>query len=203
MPRKVHDWTAVQAYHDEGHGFVECARKFGFTKSAWNRAIERHALNITARDDRRRKYDWAEVQAHCDAGASFKQCKVMFGFCNAAWFKAVQRGALAPRNVKKSVSEVLASRSSRWCKKAKLIREGVLESRCSECGIHDWRNKPLVIQIDHVNGNKDDWRLENLRMLCPNCHSQTETFSGRNLKRPGVARIGPTAVVLSLADDPG
>ncbi|MFZ0031646.1 MAG: HNH endonuclease signature motif containing protein [Candidatus Cybelea sp.] len=109
--------------------------------------------------------------------------------------KAVQRGELKPRNSIKSISEVLASGSSRWLKKAKLIREGVLERRCTECGISEWRNKPLVIQIDHINGIKNDWHLENLRMLCPNCHSQTETFGGRNVKRAGLARRRPVRVV--------
>jgi 5-methylcytosine-specific restriction endonuclease McrA len=43
-----------------------------------------------------------------------------------------------------------------------------------------WNNKKLVLQVDHINGINDDNRLENLRFLCPNCHSQTETFSKKN-----------------------
>ena len=95
----------------------------------------------------------------------------------------MQRGEIHPRSLAKSTAEVLASRSARWCKKAKLLREGYLVNRCAECGITDWRGLPLAIQIDHINGIKDDWSLENLRMLCPNCHSQTDTFSGKNLRR--------------------
>ena len=67
--------------------------------------------------------------------------------------------------------------------KQRLIRAGILENRCEECGLTDWRGKPLSIQIDHINGIKDDHRRENLRMLCPNCHSQTETFGSRNRNR--------------------
>ena len=55
------------------------------------------------------------------------------------------------------------------------------EYRCEECGLSSWNNKHLVLELEHVNGNRRDNRKENLRILCPNCHSQTETF--RNKKR--------------------
>ena len=52
---------------------------------------------------------------------------------------------------------------------------------CSECGVGEvWNSKSLVLQLDHINGVHNDHRLENLRLLCPNCHSQTDTFCGKN-----------------------
>jgi Zn finger protein HypA/HybF involved in hydrogenase expression len=52
---------------------------------------------------------------------------------------------------------------------------------CEACKLSDnWNNKLLVLQLDHINGNSDDNRIENLRFLCPNCHSQTETFAGKS-----------------------
>jgi hypothetical protein len=54
---------------------------------------------------------------------------------------------------------------------------------CAECGQPpEWNGKPLVLQVDHVNGDPADNRPENLRFLCPNCHTQTETFAGRNCR---------------------
>lgn len=89
---------------------------------------------------------------------------------------------------------MLRSGSSRWVKKAKLLREAYLQRECFECGIAEWRGEPLAIQIDHINGVKTDWRIENLRMLCPNCHSQTPTFSGRNVKRVKTLQEGGAGV---------
>ncbi len=64
----------------------------------------------------------------------------------------------------------------------RLKRDGLLPYVCKECDINEWNNKSLTLHVDHVNGNRDDNRLENLRYLCPNCHSQTDTYCGRNRK---------------------
>lgn len=61
----------------------------------------------------------------------------------------------------------------------------ILENKCYECNLEPfWNNKFLVLQIDHINGINNDNRLENLRYLCPNCHSQTDTFTSKGLKLP-------------------
>jgi 5-methylcytosine-specific restriction endonuclease McrA len=61
--------------------------------------------------------------------------------------------------------------------KKKLINAGLIENQCSECGLKDkWNGKEIVLQLDHENGDRLDNRIENLRLMCPNCHSQTDTF---------------------------
>jgi 5-methylcytosine-specific restriction endonuclease McrA len=68
--------------------------------------------------------------------------------------------------------------------KRRLLKEGVLEEVCHECGIQEWQGKPLSLHLDHINGKSQDNRLENLRLLCPNCHSQTPTYAGKALRKP-------------------
>ena len=66
--------------------------------------------------------------------------------------------------------------------KTRLLRQNLLKYECYECKLTDWNGKKISLQLDHINGIYNDHRLENLRLLCPNCHSQTETFSGKNKK---------------------
>lgn len=76
------------------------------------------------------------------------------------------------------------SQASRSSLKLKLSQEQLLPYFCAICEmLPEWNDKPLVLIIDHINGVGDDNRVENLRWLCPNCNSQTDTFSGRNVAR--------------------
>lgn len=69
----------------------------------------------------------------------------------------------------------------------KLIEENILENCCAECGQKPyWNSKILTLQLDHINGINTDNRLENLRILCPNCHTQTENYCSKNNKENSV-----------------
>lgn len=93
---------------------------------------------------------------------------------------------LANLHKKKPLVDILVCHSNccRYHLKRRLIKEGLLSNKCDICGqIPVWNNTPLVMILDHINGIPDDNRLVNLRLLCPNCNSQTDTFSGRNNRR--------------------
>lgn len=75
------------------------------------------------------------------------------------------------------------SKYNRGHLKRRLIKEQLLINRCYICNIDPiWNDKPLILILDHINGVHDDNRLFNLRLLCPNCNSQTNTFTGKNMK---------------------
>jgi len=67
--------------------------------------------------------------------------------------------------------------------KLRLIAEGVKEAKCEWCGITEWRGKPAPLELDHVNGDRKDNRLGNLRILCPNCHAQTDNYRAKKNAR--------------------
>jgi len=65
----------------------------------------------------------------------------------------------------------------------RLIKEGILDGKCDECGLSEWRGCRLSVELDHKNGDRRDNRIENLQILCPNCHSLTPTWRGRHKKQ--------------------
>jgi hypothetical protein len=97
---------------------------------------------------------------------------------------------------KSSMTEILVKNSpySNSTVKRRIIQEGVLKYECSQCsegnlwsmredGVLLYKGNPVVLQLDHVNGDNRDNRVENLRFLCGTCHSQTDTFTGKNCKK--------------------
>lgn len=88
-------------------------------------------------------------------------------------------------------NEEIFVENSHWSNelvKQRIIKDELLEYKCQKCEIDEWQGETLVLDLDHKNGNNTDNRLTNLRFLCPNCHSQTHTYKGRN-KNSGKTKV--------------
>jgi hypothetical protein len=229
--KRKYDWTAIQAYYDQGHTLRECKAKFGFGNGAWDSAVGRgeivprsekaprvrhdtreavrelleagmsqtqaafelglskgtvcyHARQLGIEGDTRfsRRYDWTEIERAHASGMSMRECQQAFGFSTAAWHDARRRGVLKTRDPGIPIEELLVAGRprNRGHLRARLLKAGLKEERCEQCGLDEWQGQPLRVTLHHVNGDPYDNRLENLSFLCPNCHSQTPNFGGRN-----------------------
>jgi DNA-binding CsgD family transcriptional regulator len=171
---------AVADLLDQGLGIAEIARRLSVSKPT----VCYHArrLGVPSRTEFAQRFDWAEIKRVYDAGVSMRECKRRFGFSSNAWADAVRRGDIMPRSRLIPIESLLVvgRRTNRTHLKGRLIGEGLKYEQCEQCGITTWRGKPLSMQLHHVNGDGTDNRLENLVLLCANCHSQTDTYGGRN-----------------------
>ena len=71
---------------------------------------------------------------------------------------------------------------------------------CDKCKVKKWNNIQLTMELDHINGDNTDNRLENLRFLCPNCHSQTNTFRGRNVNK-GNKKVSDSVLIKAIKEN--
>ena len=163
--------------------YATISRRLGISKATV--AYHSRRLGIPAVDKCARRYDWDLVQASIDAGSTVHQLVEQFGFARASYSKAVKRGAITPRVSVTPIEQLLVAGRprQRGHLKARLISEGLKENRCERCGITEWMGQPLNMELHHVNGDGTDNRLENLQLLCGNCHTQTDNWGGRGVRR--------------------
>jgi DNA-binding CsgD family transcriptional regulator len=165
---------------ERGVSRAETARRLGLSRST----VSYHAKLLGGTIDRRFavRYDWEKVQAYYDTGRTVRECAAAFGFSTWSWQQAVRRGDVRARPTTRPFDETFAPNThrSRGYLKARLLRLGLKRDSCEACGVNIWLGAPLSLALHHVNGDRLDNRLENLQLLCPNCHSQTDTFAGRN-----------------------
>lgn len=97
------------------------------------------------------------------------------------------------------LAEVLVERSTyhRGHLKRRLLAEGLKQPQCEMCGQGElWHGRRMAMVLDHVNGVHDDHRLENLRMLCPNCNATLDTHCGRHKLRKHAERVCPVCAAV-------
>ena len=104
-------------------------------------------------------------------------------FTGKAWNQGLRYRQI---NKAKPLEEILKENTSYQSFKLKnrLLKEGIKEHKCEnpECGLTEWLGKPIPLELHHINGNNTDNRLENLILLCPNCHALTDTYRAKNRK---------------------
>ena len=106
---------------------------------------------------------------------TFKRYALAYG-C----YKPNQGGKGLQKPIKKRITNI-EDYATRAAVRNLILRENLIKYKCFECGLGDeWNGSKISLHLDHINGMSGDHRLENLRFLCPNCHSQTKTYAGKN-----------------------
>jgi transposase-like protein len=170
----------IAGLFEEGYSQAMIAAELGLSKAT----VSYHArrLGLPVHDKFARRYDWDEIQrAHDDGMRAMESCR-HFGFSRATWSKAVATGRIQSRSHLIPLDDLLVKgrRTNRTHLKGRLLAAGLKRNKCEICGITRWMGKPVNMQLHHKNGDGADNRLENIQFLCGNCHSQTDTYGGRN-----------------------
>ena len=178
-----HTRAAVGDLLSRGLSQAEIALALGLSKPTV--CFHARLLGVPPEVNFARRYDWEAIRAFYEVGHSMTACMKRFGFSRNAWWDAIRRGAIVPRDRLEPIADILADgrRRNRNHVKRRLLLAGLKQEVCEGCGIVSWRGQPLSLELHHINGDGHDNRLENLRILCPNCHSQTDTWGGRNKRR--------------------
>ena len=119
-------------------------------------------------------------------------------FTGSGWLKGTSGRIKAANKI--SLADILEGKHPQYQShklRLRLIEERYFEHKCYKCEGTTWLGLPIPIQLEHIDGNNENNKLENLTILCPNCHSMTATFAGRN---KGVGRDGRSRTDTELPD---
>lgn len=169
----------------QGLSGVEIQGQTGCSRNTLNYHRSKLGVKLTGNV----KYDWPIIQEYYNSSelVTRANCLEKFNITSGAWTLAVKTGKIIPKYIVSLTSEQVFCENSQVARsslKKFIEKEAFLEKKCSICQNEgNWLGNPLTLEIDHINGINNDNRRENLRWLCPNCHSQTPTYRIGNVKR--------------------
>ena len=197
------DWNdevKIRKAIKDANGRVQAMKNLGYspkgsiTRKKLNEAIEKFNIDIshfTCRTDRWNVLPDKINECYCisdvlravgllDRGNNHLTAKRAIRQLNldTSHFNRDKGGSISPYNDEDIFCEDSLVHQSTL--KNRVLKNELIPYECDECSITEWNGQALSLQLDHINGINNDNRLTNLRFLCPNCHSLTSTFGGKN-----------------------
>jgi hypothetical protein len=128
-------------------------------------------------------YPWDEIQQYYNEGNSYTECQKRFGFTPATWQKSIRIGRIIVcKQSRQDALTLLNYPLSTLAVRRLVLKYDLVPYVCRLCNLHNqWQGSVLTLQLDHIDGNWRNNTIDNLRFLCPNCHSQTSTFGSKNM----------------------
>jgi 5-methylcytosine-specific restriction endonuclease McrA len=130
-----------------------------------------------------------QIREQFDSGKTLHQAAVVLNVTTVTLWRRAKKIGISWKEIKREnkdkipLSEILEGLHPHYQTfklKNRLINEGVKENKCENCDITDWLGQSMTMHLDHIDGNSHNHTYKNLRLLCPNCHSQTDTWCGKN-----------------------
>ena len=176
---------AIVPMLQEGKSYNEIARTVGCSKSTitwWSKRASHLPAAVKAAQV---EHDWKSAAADYESGLTAAACRARYSISRGAWYCAIVAGKIISRGPKKAdLKDLLKPNSGRHRGhiKKRLQTAGLDRVNCDHCGLSKWMGQELSLHLHHKNGIGNDHSEDNLEWLCPNCHSLTDTYAGRNSK---------------------